>query len=573
MRFAVSDWLRRQDNYQLTMARQYLAEGIRGAVTFDVDRSKPFVTESEATETGARINRTRIPGRLSVCDCVNGNKRRYSKQVWEKNLASGSTLQKLIAENAAFGLLEHPKDGVVGLNHPDISHQVTGVQMVEAKNPDGTPRWEVHGEISVYEDLEPGRKLMALIRGGYNPLVSSRGFGSLVTDSAGVDDVQDDYVCEGWDCVRTPSFEQAQLTPVREPIAPSTTARMATPVTTTTESLVAPAASTTTNVVVNPVPAAESTSPAKVTTESSPSPQPSVPKTIMELTEIKSRLNALRGVDPAKLDPRRFAESLSEVEQLHTAVAEYTAVDPKRAYEGSRLHRELETVTEAYSKAANAPRQQATKLVEDNRKLLQVVQATANTAVVYKKKLGEAIGATAKAKETVTEAVRRGKGWHKLAEDRKAKLVVTEERFSTACEALDIMSARYHADTTELARRLLQVEFKDQLAAKPALVTKLNEATRLKHVVAIREEIEGKQPEEGSTPDTSAIKKNKVKGNPGPAAGKVASEPGKVANEGKPAPVARPITEAKVSFSTDRDPRSLDESVAMLKRLSVPAAK
>lgn len=541
------------------MARQYLAEGVQGAVVFDVDRTKPFVTESASESNGGRVL-TRMSGRLSVCDCVNGNQREYGKSVWEKNLAEGSTLQRLIAENASFGCLEHPKDGLVGLNNPDISHQVTAVKMVEGKGPDGKPRWEVHGEISVYEDTPAGARLMAFIKGGYNPLVSSRGFGSLVKDSRGVDVVQDDFVCEGWDVVRTPSFEQAQLNPMREPIAPSTTARMA--------------AKPPTAESVQPAASAPSTPPLSEASASAPAKpsdtkpvQPSQTSTTMEITEVRQRISALRGADPTKLDPRRLAESLSEIEALHTEVASYAAADPKRSYEGQRLHRDLEAVTEALTNAAAAPRQRAGKLAEDNQKLMQVVQATATTAVTYKKKLGESVATAAKLKETVTEATRRGRGWHKIAEDRGQKLAKRNEQFDTACEALDIMAARYHADTTELGRRLLQVEFKDKLAANPALAEKLTKATRLTHVGAIREELEGKKPKEGAAPSKEAIKGAK-KGS-GEA---VADAPGKVTTEsaeGKPAAApARPVTEAKVQFGTDRDPRSLSESVEMARRLS-----
>jgi len=146
-----------------------------------------------------------IPGRLSICDTINGNNRRYRKAVWEKNLQEGSALMEMVKRNAAFGLLEHPKDGQVDLNSP-ISHIVTSVKLVEN---------EVHGEIKVLKTAE-GDKLMALIEGGYNPLVSSRGFGSLTKGTDGVDEVQDDYVCEGWDVVLKPSFKEASLSPQRE---------------------------------------------------------------------------------------------------------------------------------------------------------------------------------------------------------------------------------------------------------------------------------------------------------------------------------------------------------------------
>jgi hypothetical protein len=101
------------------MPAQRLDEGLKGAVSFIADKQR-IVTES----LPGGITRTRIPGRISLCDTVNGNGRRYSKPVWEKNLAPGSILMQSIAKSAAFGLLEHPKDGQVNWNSP-ISHLLT----------------------------------------------------------------------------------------------------------------------------------------------------------------------------------------------------------------------------------------------------------------------------------------------------------------------------------------------------------------------------------------------------------------------------------------------------------------
>ena len=109
------------------MARQYLAEGLKGAVPFIVDRNK-IITES--LPNGG--SRTRMPGRISLCDTLNGNGRRYGKRVWEKNLEPGSVLMQSIGKSAAFGLLEHPADGVVNWRSP-ISHLLT-----EAKLQKGT---------------------------------------------------------------------------------------------------------------------------------------------------------------------------------------------------------------------------------------------------------------------------------------------------------------------------------------------------------------------------------------------------------------------------------------------------
>ena len=64
------------------MAQISLMEGERGAVPFIVNRSKPFVTEQRNG-----VSFSRIPGRFSICDSVNGNNRRYPKKVWLTFLA------------------------------------------------------------------------------------------------------------------------------------------------------------------------------------------------------------------------------------------------------------------------------------------------------------------------------------------------------------------------------------------------------------------------------------------------------------------------------------------------------
>ena len=316
--------------------RQYLAEGLSGAIPFLVDRSKPFVSES--LPTGGTL--TRIPGRFSVCDSVNGNKRRYRKKVWENNLREGSILQESIKAHGAFGLLEHPKDGIVTLESP-ISHQVTKAELIETRGPDGKPVFEVIGEISIYNPnlIPEAAKLMGLIEGGYNPMVSSRGYGSLIKAADGIDDVDDDYVCEGWDVVIKPSFETAILNPDRS----STVAH------------VAPA--------VSPNPQAESIKPADAgkinLKESSPSTGLSKPTSEskqkpMELNEIKLRIESLRNIDPAQ-KPARVAESLTQVDQLHREVAEWAASDAKRSWDAHQLHATLESITKENSAVIRRP--------------------------------------------------------------------------------------------------------------------------------------------------------------------------------------------------------------------------
>lgn len=564
--------------------RQYLIEGVTGAFPFIVDRSKTPVAESRPNGDSY----TRIPGRFSVCDCVNGNNRRYSRRVWEKNLQSGSILQESIKRNSAFGLLEHPKDGVVTLLSP-ISHHVTRAEMIESKDAQGSPVYEVTGEIALL-DTEEGRKLKALIEGGYNPLVSSRGYGSLAKGNDGVDEVQEDYVCEGWDVVIKPSFEQAELTPNRS----TTTARMAVPYAPDPQAeSVTPKAAEPTTPAAKPVDLKESSPSTGVAPK--PISETKTSTKSMELNEIKARLDALRNTDPAK--PKRFAESMTQVEELHQQVAEWAAADPKRSWEAQKLHKSLDEIAEGLTDTIKQPVKEAKRLSEQNGKLMRVINAVASTAVTYKKKLGESLKADTSRVKMIEELTRRGQGWQRIAESRKQKFVVLEKDFDTSCEALDMMAARYHEDVTELGRRLITLEFKEK-AQTPEIQKALKEASRLRHIVAIREQlegkkpaegknvqeagVEGKQPAEGEQPSKEGIKDEKQKGAGSPEAGCVAKEPGAVTNESKGAEGkkegAQPVAESVKVLNTDRvdlSVRAVNESVELVRRLSgaAPAAK
>lgn len=553
--------------------RQYLIEGVTGAFPFIVDRTKKPVSESRPTGDSF----TRIPGRFSVCDCINGNNRRYSKKVWETNLQSGSILQESINRNAAFGLLEHPKDGIVTLLSP-ISHHVTKAEMVESTDAQGNKVYEVVGEIAVLE-TEEGKKLKALIEGGYNPLVSSRGYGSLEKAADGVDEVKEDYVCEGWDVVIKPSFENAELTPNRS----TTTAQMAPPVAPNPQAE-SKAPVTTPEAKINLKESSPSSGAAKPTSETK-----NTSKT-MELNEIKMRLTALRSADSSK--PIRFAESMSQVEELHQQVAEWAAADPKRSWEAQKLHKELDSVSNGFNETIKAPVVEVKRLTEQNNKVMRVIKAVAETAVTYKKKLAEALKADGSRVKMIEELTRRGQGWQRIAESRKAKAAVLEKDFDTSCEALDLMAQRYHEDVTELGRRLIVLEFKEK-AQTPEIQKSLKEATRLRHIVSIRETLEGKkpakvteeeaekgkltQPKEGEAPGKEAIKDDKQKGAGSPNEGAVAKEPGAVTNESKDGKPAAPLTEGQAKVvKSERGPlsvHSVNESLELVRRLSPVPAK
>lgn len=566
--------------------RQYLAEGIDGAFPFIVDRSKLPVSESRPN--GATF--TRIPGRFSVCDHVNGNNRRYRRSVWEKNLQNGSPLQESIKRNAAFGLLEHPKDGLVTLLSP-ISHHVTKAEMVENRDAAGKLIYEVYGEIALYE-TEEGKKLKALIEGGYNPLVSSRGYGSLAKGSDGVDEVEEDFVCESWDVVIKPSFENAELTPQRPlsqtaphiaaPAKPNPTAES---VLVENDAQIQQRLAAQGKVIVSKEVAdklnnlKESTTPPSSGASGHAAPASTNGNKAMEINEIKSRITALGSVDPSKLNTQRFAESMGQVEELHQQVAEWSAADPKRSWDAQKMHRQLDTVSTSFSETAQAPIKQSKRLAENNNKLMKVINACAATAVTYKKKLGEALKSVTSQTKMIEELTRRGQGWQKLAESRKGKFLALEKDFDTSCEALDMMAQRYHEDVTELGRRVIVLEFKEK-AQTPEIQKALKEATRIRHIATIREKlepakkvteedgqkesgVEGKQPKEGEQPSHEGIKDDKQKGAGSPDEGKVAESPGKIKNEDK----NKPVTEAKV-LTNERNIRDVSESVDLVKRLS-----
>jgi hypothetical protein len=540
--------------------RQYLAEGAEGGFTFLVDRTKPFVTESRPGGTF-----TRIPGRFSVCDCINGNGRRYKKAVWEKNLSEGSPLQESIKRNAAFGLLEHPADGRISLLSP-ISHLVTQAKLVESKDDQGRTVYEVQGEIQIVETDE-GKKLKALVEAGYNPLVSSRGYGSLQKASDGVDDVLEDYVCESWDVVIKPSFSNAELVPNRTATRDNKETAFA--------EAQKPAAAGETRVVQEqqqtpkaPLPSSDPVAPV--------SAKPSVTESIMNLNEIKSRIQALRGVNPAN-NPQRFAESVAEIKDLHTQVDLFISEDSKtRNYQGTTLHRELETVERRWNESAIAPAKQAKRLQENNLKLMKVVHATAKTGLTYKTKLGEALTQVQKGETLVEELTRRGRGWAEVAESRKQKLQTVTGQFDTSCEALDIMTERYHKDTVELGRRVIVLEFKEK-AETPEIQKALKEANRLKHIAAIRETLEGKKPEGAAAAAPAATAESQKDSAGKPVEGAKITE-GKAAPAAAAPAAAAPaapaqVTEAKVTLtSSTRNPRDVNESIEMVRRMSTATA-
>lgn len=525
--------------------RQYLVEGAIGAFPFIVDRSRPFV--SEARNGGVSI--TKIPGRFSICDAVNGNNRRYSRKVWEKNLSENSTLMQSIKRNSAFGLLEHPKDGTVTLLSP-ISHLVTDAKLTKSAGTDGKEISEVQGEIMLI-GTEEGKKLTALIEAGYNPLVSSRGYGSLVKGTDGVDEVQDDYTCESWDVVLKPSFDNAELMPERrEAVKEAAPVNEVKTVTEDQKPISAPGSSA----------GGAAAAPASVSEQKKPVPQPPM----ITLNELKSKVQGLRAMDVSKLDPSGFAEGMGLMESVHQDIANYAAEDTKRSWDAQKMHEEVKAVAQQWVEAAMAPAKKAAKLQEDRDKLLQVVGTVTRTAMTYKEKLTEAmkgVDKQSKLIESLTQRgqtlLTRGRGWMRVAESRKQNADTLTEHFDTACDTADIVASQYHADTTELGRRIIELEFAEA-AQTPEIKKALQEATKLRDITKIREDLTKKlkgEPKTESKPVTEAKDAPKA-------------EEKKPVTESKEPPKAAPKPVIVEASATPLTVRAVNESVALVRRLS-----
>jgi hypothetical protein len=523
--------------------------------TFDFKPDRAAIVESKNPETG--LTSKRIPGTLSVCDCINGNRRRYARKVWEKNLAEGSVLHGLMTRKASFGLLEHPADGKVDLRSP-ISHITVDAKLVEGKDEKGNAIVYVKGFIEVLDTPE-GKKLSSLIEAGYDPLVSSRGYGTLVTANDGVDDVQDDFVCEGWDVVSTPSFVQAALKPMR---------------TEKTTEAVKPGAA--------PV---KENAPISGPTPSSVKPiiAENQKRTSMDIKQIRESIASLKAVSLAAIDARTFAEGLNRMTELHNAAAKHLAENASASWEVGQLHKELTSLEESWTAAFEAPRKEVKQLSENQTKLLSVVKQLTAVVAGGRKVLGECRGKLVKSNEIAEAVAKRGRAWMETARRERDGGKLFEKKYNFCTEALDIMAGRYKGDVAELGVRVLELEFptmtEDQKKA-------LAEAKTPKQVLAVRESIETKKPaDDGKKPVEEAKKpaddgKKPVEEAKKPVDDKKpVEEAKKPADDGKkpveeakkpavdPKAPARPMTEG-IEILRSEVTHSVSESIGMGRRLS-----
>lgn len=506
---------------------------------FCVDRAqgnRGVITETAAAGTAPLY---RVPGRLSVCNIRNGNNRIYPTRVWEKNIKDPSSrLRKLIEKNAAFGLLEHPEDGRVTLLSPIAIITTKADLKMEGAN------LVVDGEITIVDTAE-GRKLKALIEAGYNPFVSSRGFGTLVLGTDGVDEVQEDYVCEGWDVVYQPSFEMAELRPprgeskvVKEAVLPIAAAPVAAATTT---------GSTNAILISPPVVLAEGgtpkpTGPAQSTTKTS---------NIMDHKQIRAQVDSLKASVAGKPSSRQVTEAIGRCEQLHREVARLPLTEDHTSWDTSKLHEEIKGTEDRLAAIQQAPTEELVKLRESHSKLLQVTKAVANTAVTYRKKLGESIARNVKIKELSTKLLERGRAWKGKAEKLQEAHGGVDFEADVLSEALDQIVSTYNTDIVKLSRKLMAHRFGE--AITPEVQARINEASHPADLYAIYEELD------------KAAKLVEAKGKDGKPLVEAKKEEAKPESKKSTAAGAEGV---KVTTEEVRDPRSINESLAITRRLS-----
>ena len=136
-----------------------------------------------------------LSGKLQEADCLNGNGRRYPKDILEREIENYA---KLVKERRALGELDHPDDSVINLKN--ASHMVIDVWW------DGPA---VMGKVKVL-NTPSGKILQSLVKDGCKLGISSRGLGS-VRESKGQTIVEADFQLICSDFVSEPSTPDAYM--------------------------------------------------------------------------------------------------------------------------------------------------------------------------------------------------------------------------------------------------------------------------------------------------------------------------------------------------------------------------
>lgn len=144
-----------------------------------------------------------IEGIFAQAEVLNGNKRIYPKAILEK--AVNEYVDKFIKNGKSIGEFNHP-------DYPTPKWDNAAIMIKELKM-DGS---NVYGKALVL-DTEKGKHLQALIRGGYNVGVSTRGLGNTRLSEEGNTEVTQ-YMMTAVDVVDNPSAPDAHVKPICESV-------------------------------------------------------------------------------------------------------------------------------------------------------------------------------------------------------------------------------------------------------------------------------------------------------------------------------------------------------------------
>ena len=136
----------------------------------------------------------RISGRFQLAEAPNNNKRVYSKELLEREaerLIEAYTARRLMGE------LDHPTHDHVSLQN--VSHLITKLNMKGN---------EMIGEAELL-NTPAGQVAQALLKGGVQLGISSRGMGTLTEGSDGYKYVNEDFKLLTFDLVADPSTKGA----------------------------------------------------------------------------------------------------------------------------------------------------------------------------------------------------------------------------------------------------------------------------------------------------------------------------------------------------------------------------
>ncbi len=513
---------------------------------FQPDHSKTATRVLESRTGAGSLKAVDIHGTFSVCGVRNGNGRVYPTEVWEANVKPGSHLMQLIERNAAFGTLEHPQSGVVTLESP-ISHMVTAVKLES----DG----RVSGVITIFDDLPEGKKLRVLIENGYNPLVSSRGFGSVVR--IGNDDVvQNDFICEGWDVVAVPSFPQAKLAPEREPGMPAqrpTTVNLA-----TTESLQGP---------------------------SSVAGLPRVAETnnTMNINELRVGVAALGRFDPLAASATELAEAFASINRLGNEATALAVSTPGLAYEVGRTGKSLEETAAAWHSKISGLVSENAALRKTTAAQSSVLNETVRVAAGYRKQLASTAERLGRVRGLFTEANNSARSWQARSVKAIAEGSVREQELQVTCDALQILAERHvalergqvaDAPVTEAVRDLAARLVAEQRSS----LTWAKRAFSLQYASATPEQL-AKLGECKTAADVQKLEESMKPAAGTPAAGKPAinesqpagSQPAAAAPSGQQ--VSESVVEQGSTGLSDMHSLTMAEAIAIVRRTQSPSTK